>query len=197
MTHTPHLRGALFYVSLFLMTPIVQNGDPVLRKIAKDIPLEDIGGEKLNKIIAKMQETLEKCEDGVALAGPQIGESLRIFVVSPKAFIIERDATEDNKKKKDDERLVYINPIITKKSSRKKILDEGCLSVKSVFGKISRHQKVSITAYDENGIKFSRGASGLLAEIFQHETDHLNGILFIDSAKDLIKVVNKETADAK
>ncbi|MFA6000113.1 MAG: peptide deformylase, partial [Candidatus Paceibacterota bacterium] len=91
-------------------------------------------------------------------------------------------AEKSNKKIKD---LVFINPKISKMSKDKEWLMEGCLSVRPLYGKTWRSKKATITAYDENGKKFVRGASGLLAQIFQHETDHLNGILFIDHAKEV------------
>jgi peptide deformylase len=81
--------------------------------------------------------------------------------------------------------LVFINPVISKLSREKHEVPEGCLSVRWLYGKTIRSKKVTVTAYDENGKKFIRGASGLLAQIFQHETDHLKGILFIDYAKDI------------
>ncbi|MDO8493217.1 MAG: peptide deformylase [bacterium] len=179
------------------MAEILQKEDPVLRKTAKEVSLEDIGSKKIDKILAEMTGTLESCEDGVALAAPQIGESIRVFVVSPRAFQISRNEEVKDGLKKEADKLIYINPVITKRSVRKVTLDEGCLSVRHIFGKIKRHQKVTIEAYDENGQKFIRGASGLLAEIFQHETDHLNGILFIDSAEDLIKMMEKKTEHVK
>jgi peptide deformylase len=180
-----------------MMNEILQKDDPQLRKTAEEVPLEEIGGEKINKILIEMAETLDKCEDGVALAAPQIGILLRMFVISPKAFLIQEPPEENLKKKKESNKLIYINPVITKKSVKKVVLDEGCLSVRGIFGKIKRHDKVTITAYDERGNKFTRGASGLLAEIFQHETDHLDGVLFIDSAKDLVKIEAKKEVDAK
>lgn len=179
------------------MTEIVQKEDPVLRRVAKEVPLETIGSEKINKLLAEMSEALEKCEDGVALAAPQIGVSLRIFVVSPRAFQMGQNPEADLLTKKEADKLVYINPVIIRKSSKKEILDEGCLSVRGIFGKIKRYEKVTLSAYDEHGQRFTRGATGLLSEIFQHETDHLEGILFIDTAKDLIKVVPKPIEHAK
>ena len=83
--------------------------------------------------------------------------------------------------------MVFINPKISKISKEKEWMPEGCLSVRPIYGKTWRSKKTTVTAYDENGIKFQRGASGLLSQIFQHETDHLNGILFIDHAVDLIE----------
>ncbi|MBI3633520.1 MAG: peptide deformylase [Candidatus Vogelbacteria bacterium] len=177
------------------MTEIIQKEDQLLRLIAKEIPIAEIRTEKIRKIIVEMMTVLDKCPDGVALAAPQIGLSLRLFIVSPKAFIIQNNQETTNKQKKDPDKLIYINPIITKRSSKQVILDEGCLSVKGTFGKIKRHNKVTVTAHDEMGKKFTRGASGLLAEIFQHETDHLNGILFIDTAKDLTDAANQKSQD--
>ncbi len=180
-------------VSLFKMVEIRQKEDPVLRKTSKEVSLSDIGNTKLNKIIADMTTALTECEDGVALAAPQIGESIRLFIVSPKAFAFRTKENVTPEIKTEENKLVYINPVIIKKSAKKETLDEGCLSVPQIFGKIKRHQKVTIQASDEHGNKFIRGATGLLAEIFQHETDHLNGILFIDSAKELVKMVAKKT----
>ncbi|MBI3631971.1 MAG: peptide deformylase [Candidatus Vogelbacteria bacterium] len=177
------------------MTSIVQKDNNVLRLVAKEVPFEEIGDEKLRKTVTEMMMALDKCEDGVALAAPQIGVSLRIFVVSPKAFILQNQETKSLNKRKEIDKLIYINPVITKTSSKKVTLDEGCLSVKGIFGKIKRHSKVTISAYDELGKKFIRGASGLLAEIFQHETDHLNGILFIDTAKDLTQANEQKISD--
>lgn len=181
------------------MSRIVQKEDPILRELAKEVPLEDINTEKIKKITTEMASALEKCEDGVALAAPQIGESLRIFVVSPRAFAVQQDQKSevDIKSKREADKLIYINPVITRRSSKKVTLDEGCLSVRNIFGKIKRHEKVSLRAYDENGNKFQRGATGLLSEIFQHETDHLNGILFTDSASDLVKVENKQASHVR
>ena len=81
--------------------------------------------------------------------------------------------------------MVFINPKISKLSREKEWLPEGCLSVRWLYGNTLRSKKATVTAYDENGKKFTRGASGLLAQIFQHETDHLKGVLFIDKAKNI------------
>jgi peptide deformylase len=122
-----------------------------------------------------MSLALKSQGDGIALAAPQIGYPLRIFIISGK--ILNSDlATKD---------LVFINPKISKLSRKKEWLSEGCLSVRPFYGKTFRSSKATVTAYDQKGKKINRGASGLLAQIFQHETDHLNGILFIDHAKDI------------
>jgi peptide deformylase len=174
------------------MNDIVQIKDPVLRKIAREILPEEIGSAKINRIIERMKKAMDASYDGVAIAAPQIGESLRMFMVSPKAFISpEKEITDEEIKKY--KHLVFINPKITKLSSKTVQLDEGCLSVRGIFGKIRRSEKATIEAVDENGKKISRGASGLLAEIFQHEVDHLNGILFIDKATDLYEMVTEDS----
>jgi len=153
---------------------IVQVGDTVLREEAQDIPIETITSTEVQSLIADMQETLADTKTGVALAAPQVGESVRLFIVAPRAF--ENDG---------EKKLVYINPTITNRSRDTEDMDEGCLSVDGTYGSVRRSEKVTIEAYDEHGKKFTRGASGLLAQIFQHEVDHLNGTLYIDKATDV------------
>lgn len=174
------------------MKKIVQKEDVILRKNTKEISIHEIKTPKIQKILKEMSVALRSQDDGVAIAAPQIRYSLKIFVVSGKIFSakgglasgeeLEKSLKEKNLKYKD---LVFINPIISKLSREKDWVPEGCLSVRWLYGKTHRAKKATITAYDENGKKFTRGASGLLAQIFQHETDHLKGILFIDHAKDI------------
>lgn len=181
------------------MKKILQKNEEVLRQIAKEVPLKDIKSLKIKKICKEMSASLKSQDDGVAIAAPQIGYSLRIFLVSGRIFSkdfarkreeriankLTGETTQPEKQKEVIKDLVFINPIISKLSRDKEWMPEGCLSVRPLYGKTYRSKKASITAYDEDGKKFTRGASGLLAQIFQHETDHLNGILFIDHAKDV------------
>ena len=171
------------------MKKILQAREKILRQTAKEVPLSDIAKPKIKKVLKEMSQALKGQSDGVALAAPQIGYSLRIFVVSGKIF--EKDFLDKHgrevpkkvlKKLKD---LVFINPKISKLSKEKTWVPEGCLSVRWLYGKTHRAKKATVVAYDEKGKKFTRGASGLLAQIFQHETDHLEGILFIDHAKEI------------
>ena len=187
------------------MVEILQKEEPVLRKFAKEVTVLKIKTSRIKKILSEMRSALRSQSDGVAIAAPQIGYSLRIFVVAGKIFRKEfmgdtpprsdldqstpphpnaegGQASQGEKKIKD---LVFINPKISKLSRDKEWMPEGCLSVRPLYGKTNRSKKATVTAYDENGKKFERGASGLLAQIFQHETDHLNGVLFIDHAKDV------------
>ncbi|MEI6280590.1 MAG: peptide deformylase [bacterium] len=172
---------------------ILQIKEKVLHQNSKEVLLSDIKGKKIQKVLKEMSESLEGQNDGVAIAAPQIGYTLRIFIVSGKIFaedfgksreekMLNQNNTIEQIKIKD---LVFINPKISKLSRDKEWVPEGCLSVRWLYGKTHRSIKATVTAYDENGKKFTRGASGLLAQIFQHETDHLNGILFIDHAIDI------------
>lgn len=165
------------------MLKIIQEGAKVLRGIAKEVPVEKIKTPEIQSVLSDMKKTLASEEDGVALAAPQINVPLRIFVVSGKVFIDEK---EDNPVLPPG--LVFINPKTTKLSRKKTTMDEGCLSVVNWYGKVNRAEKATVQAYDEKGVKFERGGSDLLAQIFQHEIDHLDGILFIDKAKGLEEI---------
>ncbi|MSR73029.1 peptide deformylase [Candidatus Parcubacteria bacterium] len=163
------------------MPKILQKNDPLLRKKSLEVPVKEITSAKVQKIISAMKKSLVSQDDGVAIAAPQIGELLRIFVISNKVFGMEKK--DGDIKKYED--MVFINPKITKLSKSTKMMDEGCLSVRYLYGKVKRFQKAMVEAYDENGKRFTKGGSGILAQIFQHETDHLNGVLFIDTAVDV------------
>ncbi len=172
------------------MKQIVQNGDAVLREIAKPIPEELFDTSKLSQVISDMKKALDPEMEGVALAAPQIGISLRIFIVrADRTTLSEKGNTNQNKEPKTD---VYINPEIIKTSRKKDVVDEGCLSVREIYGTILRHKRVTVRARSLDGKHFERGAGGLLAEIFEHEIDHLNGILFIDKADNLVRIKNEQ-----
>lgn len=170
------------------MKKILQKNEKVLRQIAKEVNISDIKTTKIKKILKEMSIALESQDDGVAIAAPQIGYSLRIFIVSGKILSLKSNPIpikEILEKKEKRKNIVFINPKISRLSREKEWVPEGCLSVRPLYGKTFRSKKAKIEAYDEDGKKFSRGGSGLLAQIFQHETDHLNGILFVDHAKDI------------
>jgi peptide deformylase len=154
---------------------IVNKGHPALDQKARSIKPEEIGSPWLNNIIETMRTELGSQDDGVAIAAPQVGESLRLFVVSPTAF----------HKNTKNFQTVYINPRILKTSKEKEYMLEGCLSVRWLYGDVERAKQIMIESLDEAGIRHVRGASGLMSQIFQHEIDHLDGILFDSKAKDL------------
>jgi peptide deformylase len=170
------------------MSTIVQVGNPVLRQQAAEVPVADIVTPHIQSIIADMERTVAHEPDGAALAAPQIGVPLRIFVLSRRVFSSE----SEHEAASNDPHFVFINPVIIKRSKRKVSLDEGCLSVRGRYGTIVRNSNVTVRAYDEHGQLFTRGAGGLLAQAFQHECDHLDGTLFIDGAKETWEVDAKE-----
>lgn len=179
------------------MKKILQKESPVLREISHNIPVESITSSKIQKILEEMKTALDSQDDGVALAAPQIGYPFRIFIISEKIFELdETTKTNSTKTDKKSENLVYINPVLKKVSKEKKVVEEGCLSVRYLYGKVSRGNKAIIQAWDEKGKKFERGGTGIIAQIFQHEMDHLDGILFIDKAK-FVEEILPETIPIK
>ncbi len=155
------------------MSEIIQTPHATLRTIAKEVPLSEIGSPKIKKIIQEMKKALEGQDDGVAIAAPQIDVPLRIFVVSKK---IVNKATDD---------AVFINPQIIRLGKKKEDMSEGCLSVRWKYGMVKRSVTTTIKAINAEGNEFVLSGKGLLAQIFQHETDHLNGVLFIDKATNI------------
>ncbi|MBI3442303.1 MAG: peptide deformylase [Candidatus Sungbacteria bacterium] len=181
---------------------IVKEPDRVLRKKAAEVALADIKSSRIQKLLAAMRETLSETQDGVGLAAPQAGESLRIFIVSEEAEEIDRaeKAGWQRRKRKTPEKkeqepyekrawkyYVFINPVV-KKVSRKMLEDaEGCLSVPQKYGIVMRHEKITVEAYNECAKKIIRGSSRFFARVMQHELDHLEGTLFIDKVKQFIE----------
>ncbi|MBD3315458.1 MAG: peptide deformylase [Chitinivibrionales bacterium] len=138
-------------------------GDPILRKKAESV-------KNFDKSLAELVDTLivtMKQEDGVGLAAPQIGCSLRVAVIDPTGG--------------EEEPLVLINPKITSSSEEHVDNEEGCLSIPGISLKVSRPSLVSVHAFDRDGNEYViENAEGLLARALQHELDHLDGILFVD-----------------
>lgn len=165
------------------MVKIVHTGDPILRKTAQEV--SDTQSKDVQRVIADMKAALSDERFGVAIAAPQIGESLRIFVVAGKIFAL--DKTEEEQKEEPDQ--VFINPKVMNVSKKKQITNEGCLSVPGKYGtRVEHAEKITISYQDESGTVHERGASGFLAQIFEHEIDHLNGILYTDHALEVIDV---------
>lgn len=164
--------------------------NPVLRQVAQALSPQDIASPRVQRLIAEMKTLLAKEEYGVALAAPQVGESVRLFIVSGRALARgSRNAPDESSETLTEEDNVdvvpdqiYINPTLTKLSRKKTDKHEGCLSVRGKWGEVPRAEKATVQALDETGRKITRGASGFLAHIFQHEMDHLEGILYTDKA---------------
>ncbi|RUO69642.1 peptide deformylase [Idiomarina ramblicola] len=140
---------------------VLQYPDERLRKVAQKIEKVD---DNIRSVIDDMFETMYE-EQGVGLAATQVDIHKRLFVA---------DCSEDQ-----NEPMVFINPEITEAEGHFKN-DEGCLSFPGVYAKVERAEKITVTALDKNGERFSRSAEGLLAICIQHEIDHLNGKLFVD-----------------
>lgn len=161
---------------------IDENQKNPLRTVAREVKKSEFGTPYLKEVLKAMQTALSRESDGVALAAPQIALSLKIFVVAPSAY------KEDAKWKP----LIFINPKIIKASKKTKEVQEGCLSVRWLYGTTTRSVSVTIQAQDENGITFTYGASDLIAHIFQHECDHLDGVLFTDVGFDFQEYSEEE-----
>lgn len=156
--------------------PVTLYGDPLLRK--KAIPVEK-NHEGLEEIIENMWKTMYN-SDGVGLAAPQVGLSIRIFVV---------DASEaaDEEPELKDFRKVFINPEIIERTGEEWIMDEGCLSLPEIREDVLRPDRVRIRYSDENFEPHDEEYSGFAGRVIQHEYDHLEGILFIDHLSPLKK----------
>lgn len=143
-----------------MVLEVTKLGEDVLRQVA--VPVEEVTDE-IRALAEDMFETMLFYE-GVGLACPQIGKSIRMFVLMAD----------------DEVRRVFINPVIIKTSESVSDYDEGCLSIPKIYETISRPDKVTVQALNEKGKPFTLEADGLLARIIQHEYDHLEGILYID-----------------
>jgi peptide deformylase len=153
---------------------IVTLPDPVLRRKARAVTTFD---KKLQTVIDDMIETMREAP-GVGLAAPQVGISDRLIVVEYYENE-EAEETEDEAKKKV---WVMLNPEIVKASEEKVMGVEGCLSIPNLVGEVERHEAVQVKGLNRRGQPMKVKASGWLARIFQHEIDHVNGIVFTDRA---------------
>src|SRR6266853_4331942 len=129
---------------------IVQKEAPILREIAREVPIETITSPKIQKILKEMRDALASQVDGVAIAAPQIGVQLRIFIVSHKVAFLQKKSKLDGEpelgldndnKQSDTGDLIFINPNIKKISKQRKTVEEGCLSVRYLYGRVSRANK--------------------------------------------------------
>jgi len=158
------------------MAKLVPQNHPALHAIAEEITLEELADGTAAKIIRDLRAAIKTYDvngyAAVAIAAPQIGVSKRIFIIEDQSS--DRDKALPT--------IIAINPRFTKVSKKMQELGEGCLSLPDTYGIVARHKNVTIEATDENGQRYSRGAGGLLAQIMQHEYDHLDGILFPDRA---------------
>ncbi|CAN4094508.1 unnamed protein product [Withania somnifera] len=160
---------------------IVKAGDPVLHEPTQDVPVGEIGSERIQKIIDEMVKVMRNAP-GVGLAAPQIGIPLKIIVLEDTNEYISY-APKDETKAQDRrpfDLLVIINPKLTKKGDKTALFFEGCLSVDGFRGVVERHLEVEVIGLDRSGKAIKVDASGWQARILQHEYDHLDGTLYVD-----------------
>jgi len=158
---------------------IARMGHPVLRAKARPLHPSEIRTPQIQQLIDDMFETMKEYQ-GVGLAAPQVHEGLRIFVAG---FPPRKDADEDDEREDDVPLMALINPEI-EMTSRDMIDDwEGCLSIPDIRGRVPRARNIVVRAFDRSGKKIELPASGFTARVIQHETDHLDGILFFDRMK--------------
>jgi len=165
--------------------PIIAYGDPVLRKKAIAI---DLDYPDLNILIANMFETMYAAH-GVGLAAPQVGLSVRLFVIDATPFA-EDDAALENFRK------VFINAQIVEENGDKWSFNEGCLSIPDIREDVNRHQNVTVSYLDENMQPQQETFSGLAARVIQHEYDHIEGKLFTDKLSPLRKAMLRNRLDS-
>jgi peptide deformylase len=151
------------------LRPIITDGHPTLRKVAKKVDLRELDDPLFQQLIDDMFETMYAAP-GVGLAAPQVNVSKRMFVM---------DIHDD-----EHEPAVVINPKIELAEDEIE-MTEGCLSVPGFVGEITRFRHVAITGIDRNGEKIRLEGEGLFAQCLQHEIDHLNGVLYVDKAKNV------------
>lgn len=154
-----------------MILPIVTDPNPILRARAKEIPEAEIITPAFQNLVDDMIETMY-ASNGIGIAGPQVGQSRRVILVEQG----ERNP------------IALVNPVIVSKSFGKVNSEEGCLSVPGVYGIVKRYGAVRARALDRNGKLVEIQDDALLAIILQHEIDHLDGILFIDKAKNIQKI---------
>ena len=164
-----------------LILPIVAYGHPVLKKKAKDIDLDKV---ELESLIENMFETMYEAS-GVGLAAPQIGKSIRLFIVDASPFAEDEGIEEEERLVLADFKRVFINPEIIKSSVDEWDFEEGCLSIPDIREKVWRESDVVIRYKDEHMQEKEEHLKGIAARVVQHEYDHINGVLFTDKLNPL------------
>lgn len=159
-----------------MILPIVAYGDPVLKKKAKNI---DADYPKLKELIANMYETMYGAY-GVGLAAPQIGLSIRLFLVDTEPFADDDSYSEEEQEALKNFKKTFINAEILEETGEEWSFNEGCLSIPDVREEVSRAPHLTIRYQDENFETHTEEYTGLIARVIQHEYDHIEGVLFTD-----------------
>ena len=170
-----------------MILPIVAYGSNVLKTKAVNITPDF---QDLNTLIENMWETMYNA-NGVGIAAPQIGKSIRLFVVDASPFAKDEEISDDEISTLKDFKKVFINPEIIEETGEEWDFTEGCLSIPNIREDISRKENIIIRYYDESFEKIELTLKGLAARIVQHEYDHIEGVLFIDKLSSLKKKLLK------
>ena len=171
-----------------MILPIVAYGDPVLRKKSEEISKEY---PNLQELIANMKETMYNAS-GVGLAAPQIGKAIRLFIIDASPFADDDTLTKEENEVLKNFNRVFINPKIIKEEGDEWSFNEGCLSIPEIREDVWRQPTITIEYQDEQFEKHTEILSGLAARIFQHEYDHIEGVLFTDRISSLKKRLLKK-----
>ena len=158
-----------------MILPIIGYGNPILKITSKDI---NNSYPNLKKLINDMYETMYNA-NGVGLAAPQIGKSIRLFIIDTAPFL-NIDENEIEGIKVESIKQTFINPVIIQESGNSWSFEEGCLSIPHIREDVKRKSDINIEFYDENFVLNKKSFSGIVARVIQHEYDHIEGVLFTD-----------------
>jgi peptide deformylase len=171
-----------------MLLPIIAYGHPVLKRkaevINKDYP-------KLLELINDMFETMYNA-NGVGIAAPQIGLSIRIFIVDTNPFSEDESLSDEDRSELKSFKKIFINPKILDQNGDEWSFEEGCLSIPHIRESVFRQESIKIQYFDENFTKHIESYNGLLARVIQHEYDHIEGILFTDKLSSFKKQLLKK-----
>lgn len=173
---------------------ITRAGNPILRESMPKIPIEDISSPEIQELIENMRYTNEQTENGIAIAAPQVGARKALGIIG-----IQRPGKQTKPEYEGYDRVI-INPTY-EGIGRRVGMWEGCLSIGSgddtLYGMALRYKEVDAEWYDEKGKRYRQILKGFLAHIYQHEVDHLNGILFVDRVRDTKTFIMQDEYRAK
>ncbi len=153
--------------------PILTIPSPSLRERSRELRIEEITTPEFQQFLDTLVETMF-VEDGIGIAAPQVGKNIRAIIVNLK----KEGAT------------AFLNPEIIKSSEATAVGEEGCLSVPKKYGLVRRHKRITLKALNRHGRTIEMDVSGLFAVVFQHEIDHLDGVLYIDKAIEVFDITS-------
>ena len=171
-----------------MIYPIVGYGDPVLRKMCTEISADY---PDLKAVLANMYDTMYNAF-GVGLAAPQVGMTIRVFIVDTSPFGEDDELEEEERNELKNFKRTFINAKMLKEDGEEWGFNEGCLSIPEVREDVYRQEEITIEYYDEDFNKKTEVFNGLIARVIQHEYDHIEGVLFTDKISSLKKQLVKK-----